>query len=215
MNSFDLIGLGVVLLFTLLGLRKGFAIRLVGLAALAAGLVVLIGARPQITAALESVLGSGVVAGLVAVPLAFLAGALPVSLIGRVLVKAARATPLRAVDALLGAVVGLAQGILVVVLVLLPIALIVPALRPALEESRAYAIATAEQAPWREALSNIDSGRDAVRDLGDRAVDFARDLDLEDAAAQAERALDTAREALPDSEEIRDAAEELRERLDD
>ena len=126
----------------------------------------------------------------------------------------ARATPLRAVDALLGAVVGLAQGILVVVLVLLPIALIVPALRPALEESRAYAIATAEQAPWREALSNIDSGRDAVRDLGDRAVDFARDLDLEDAAAQAERALDTAREALPDSEEIRDAAEELRERLD-
>ena len=95
MNNFDIVSLVIVVLAALLGLRKGFAIRLVGLASLAAGIVTFIIARAQIAAALESVVGSDSVAGLVAVPLSFLLGSVPVSLVGRFLVRAARATPPR------------------------------------------------------------------------------------------------------------------------
>ncbi|MAE69384.1 MAG: hypothetical protein CME06_02820 [Gemmatimonadetes bacterium] len=214
MNNFDIVSLVIVVLAALLGLRKGFAIRLVGLASLAAGIVTFLVARAQIAAALESVVGSDSIAGLVAVPLSFLLGSVPVSLVGRFLVRAARATPLRLVDALLGGVVGIAQGVLIVVLVLLPVCLIVPSLRPALEESRAYAAATSESAPWRAALADLDTGRKKARDFGGRAAGAIGDIDFGEAAERAQDAISAARESLPEPEEIQEAAEELRERVD-
>ncbi len=205
MNGFDILALGILALMALLGARKGFLIRLVGLVVIAAGVIGVIVFRAPIAAALGGPLGSDSVAAIAAVPLAFLAGALPVGLIGRLVVRAIHATPLRAVDMLFGGAVGLLQGALIVALFLLPAAWLVPSYRATLEESRSYAILTNPESPWYKMAANMgENSRSWLDDLAGRARDQAAGIDFGAVAGQAGDALSTRRDALPDGETLPD-----------
>jgi uncharacterized membrane protein required for colicin V production len=205
MNGFDILALGILALMALLGARKGFLIRLVGLVVIAAGVVGVVVFRPPIAVALSGPLDSDSIAGIAAVPLAFLAGALPVGLIGRLVVRAIHATPLRAIDMLFGGAVGLLQGALIVALFLLPAAWLIPSYRATLQESRTYALVTDPDTPWYRMAANMgENSRSWLDDLGDRARDKASNIDLGAVAGQAGSALSTLRQALPDGDTMPD-----------
>lgn len=213
MNGFDLIALGIVTLMVVLGARRGLVVRLAGLAGLAAGVIGFLVFREALAAALEPVVGNETVAAVAAVPLSFLAGALPVAIIGRLVVKVVKHTPLRAVDMVFGGVIGLAQGILIVALVVVPVTMLIPAYRDTLGESATYGWATDPEAPWRNALADLGLDKDKLRSLGERARDAVSGIDVSEATSKAGEVLSDVKEVLPDAEALKERAEELREQL--